>query len=105
MDRNVLIYPAQPSWTTYSTNNSRDLARLLGHTRAAAMRALRTPCTTAQLAGRVGISAASASEHAKVLRDAGLVQTMRCRRSVRHSPTPLGRNLLNGHEPAAPGPR
>ncbi len=103
LGRNALIYAAQPAWAAYSTNNSRDLAKLLGHTRAATIRSLRTPCTTAQLATRIGISAASASEHATVLRDAGLVQTVRCGRSVRHSLTPLGQSLVNGHEPAAPG--
>ena len=42
----------------------------------------------------MGISPASASEHAKVLRDANLIETRREGRSVRHSLTPLGSAML-----------
>jgi DNA-binding transcriptional ArsR family regulator len=48
----------------------------------------------------VGISPASASEHAKVLREAYLIQTCREGRSVRHSLTPLGRTILGQLRPA-----
>jgi DNA-binding transcriptional ArsR family regulator len=48
----------------------------------------------------VGISPASASEHAKVLREAYLVQTCRAGRSVRHSLSPLGRTILGQLRPA-----
>ena len=75
---------------------SDSLAALLGPTRAAVLRTLREPHGTAALAGAVGISPASASEHAKVLRDANLIETRRNGRSVRHSLTPLGRTML-GH--------
>lgn len=75
---------------------SDSLAALLGPTRAAVLRTLREPHGTAALAGAAGISPASASEHAKVLRDANLIETRREGRSVRHSLTPLGRTML-GH--------
>jgi DNA-binding transcriptional ArsR family regulator len=52
-----------------------------------------------ELAGVVGISPASASEHAKVLRDANLIETSREGRAVRHSLTALGRTFL-GQLPA-----
>jgi DNA-binding transcriptional ArsR family regulator len=93
----ALIYPARPTGMPDSANGSPDLAGLLGRTRAAALRALRDPCGTAELAARLGISAPSASEHATALRGADLIQTARRGRSVRHSLTPLGRSLLNGY--------
>ena len=74
-----------------------DLAGLMGQTRAAVLRALRTPRSTAELAACVGTSAPSASEHATALRASGLVQTVRRGRGVNHSLTPLGRSLLNGN--------
>ncbi|MGH3196542.1 MAG: ArsR/SmtB family transcription factor, partial [Streptosporangiaceae bacterium] len=81
-----------------------NLATLIGPTRAAVLRALREPHGTATLAGAVGISAASASEHAKVLRDACLIETRREGRSVRHSLRPLGRTVLGQLQPAAEKP-
>ena len=47
-----------------------------------------------------GISPASASEHAKVLRESFLIDTRREGRAVRHSLTGLGHSLL-GQLPAA----
>ena len=76
------------------------LAALLGPTRAAVMRALAAPRGTVELAGVVGISPASASEHAKVLREVYLIETLRDGRAVRHSLTALGRTML-GQLPTA----
>ena len=76
------------------------LAALLGPTRAAVLRALRLPRGTVDLAAAVGLSPASASEHAKVLREAYLSQTCREGRSVRLSLTPLGRTILGQLRPA-----
>jgi Helix-turn-helix domain len=78
------------------------LAALLGPTRAAVLRALAAPRGTVELAGVVGISPASASEHAKVLREVYLIETLRAGRAVRHSLTALGRTML-GQLPAATG--
>jgi DNA-binding transcriptional ArsR family regulator len=94
---NALIYAARPAVTAEEGNQSGNLAGLLGHTRAAVLRALRTPRSTAELAACVGTSAPSASEHATALRASGLVQTVRRGRGVNHSLTPLGRSLLNGN--------
>ncbi|MGC0314404.1 ArsR/SmtB family transcription factor [Kitasatospora acidiphila] len=70
------------------------VAVLLGRTRAAVLRlTLREP-TTSQLATTLGVGLASASEHARALRRAGLVSTARTGRSVRHSCTQLGHRLL-----------
>jgi DNA-binding transcriptional ArsR family regulator len=93
---NALIYPARSAPTAYASGETSDLAGLLGRTRAATLQALRAPCSTLELAALVGTSPSSASEHAKALRTAGLVETTRHGRSVRHSLTPLGWSLLNG---------
>ncbi|MEV6767806.1 winged helix-turn-helix domain-containing protein [Nocardia sp. NPDC051030] len=79
---------------------SRDLSALLGRTRAAVLEAIADGGGTNVLAGRLGISPASVSEHAAVLRAAGLVVTVRARTGVRHELTPLGAALLG-----APGGR
>jgi DNA-binding transcriptional ArsR family regulator len=52
-------------------------------------------CLTKELARLAGVAPASASEHATVLRKAGLIETVRGRRGVQHSLTGLGINLLN----------
>ncbi|MFI1400569.1 winged helix-turn-helix domain-containing protein [Streptomyces sp. NPDC020681] len=73
------------------------LAALLGRTRAAVLHTLADPAghTTKQLAQHLGISPASASEHATSLRAAGLVTSLRHANTVRHTTTPLGTTLLS----------
>lgn len=70
------------------------LAALLGHSRAAVLEVIAEGVTTGQLARRAGLSPASASEHASVLRGAGLVATRRSGRSSHHTLTDLGFELL-----------
>ena len=94
---NALIYAARAAILADEASQSHNLAGLLGQTRAAVLRALRTPRSTTELAACVGTSAPSASEHATALRASGLVQTVRRGRGVNHSLTPLGRSLLNGN--------
>lgn len=78
-------------------DGDRPLAALVGQTRADALAGLREdPCTTGELAARLGISAAGASQHASVLRRAGLITTRRNRRSALHIVTELGVFLLDG---------
>jgi DNA-binding transcriptional ArsR family regulator len=91
---NVLVYAASPNGQAAALDASDTLATLIGPTRAAVLRALAEPRGTVDLAVTVRISPASASEHAKVLRDAYLIETRREGRSVRHSLTPLGRTVL-----------
>jgi len=93
----VLSYAAQPNGRPASDNGTASnldgpdrLAALVGPTRAAVLRALREPRGTGELAAAVRISPASASEHAKILRDASLIETRREGRGVRHSLTALG---------------
>ncbi|MFK3982187.1 ArsR/SmtB family transcription factor [Micromonospora sp. NPDC050397] len=81
---------------------SRALAALLGRTRANALDVVgQGACTTGQLAGRLGVSLANASEHATVLRQAGLLSTSRRGRAVLHTLTPLGADLLDGRHAGA----
>jgi DNA-binding transcriptional ArsR family regulator len=75
-------------------SNEQALSALVGHTRAAALQALADSCTTSELARRLNISAAGASQHATVLREAGLITTCRNRNTVLHALTPLGVALL-----------
>ncbi|MFC9268270.1 ArsR/SmtB family transcription factor [Streptomyces zhihengii] len=70
------------------------LESLLGRTRAAALRVTAQGCTTTELARRLGVSAAAASQHATVLRRAELITTRRRGGSVLHLVTPLGLALL-----------
>ena len=73
------------------------LTALLGRTRASVLDILATvPSTTSELAQRGGMSLSSASEHASVLRAAGLVASHRRGTAVVHSATPLGLQLLGG---------
>ncbi len=98
---------AQAIWVAGRLPTSRALAALLGDTRAAALAVISGSCTTTELARQLGISPATASHHATVLRSAGLVMTQRLGSAVLHTPTPLGTQLLNGQAagpaPAAPG--
>ncbi|WP_448324000.1 winged helix-turn-helix domain-containing protein [Streptomyces sp. DSM 41493] len=79
------------------------LAALLGRTRAAVLSSIaeHPGRSTSELAAFVDISPASASEHATVLRAAGLISTARHRNTALHTITPTGSALLNA--PAATG--
>ncbi|WP_129782790.1 ArsR/SmtB family transcription factor [Promicromonospora panici] len=78
------------------SDGGRRLVALLGRTRAAVLRVLGTGATTSEIAQRLEISPASASEHATVLRNAGLIASGRERNTVIHALTPLGQTLLDG---------
>ncbi|WP_256104275.1 winged helix-turn-helix domain-containing protein [Streptomyces sp. ODS05-4] len=95
----VLVYPvthADAPAAAAADGGASPLGRLVGHTRSAVLRAIGHGGTTSELARRAGVSLASASQHAGVLREAGLVVTMRQGSSVLHTLTPLGAALLHG---------
>ncbi|MFJ8044358.1 ArsR/SmtB family transcription factor [Kitasatospora sp. NPDC096147] len=71
------------------------LGALLGRTRAAALDVVTDGCTTTELARRLNVSPAAASQHATVLRNANLITTQRRGGAVLHTITPLGADLLN----------
>ncbi len=95
----VLVFPIEHDLTWLhrppATARERSLAALLGHTRALVLAAIAADCcTTTQLAQRAGISIASASQHATVLRDSGLITTRRRGSCVIHAITSLGTSLI-----------
>lgn len=95
----VVIYPAADLDEPYTAPGDH-LAALLGAGRAAVLRSLRVPASTSGLARRLGISAPMASNHATLLRNAGLVSTTRDGKSVRHELTDVGRQLVEVNGPA-----
>ncbi|MEU8763977.1 helix-turn-helix domain-containing protein [Streptomyces sp. NPDC048659] len=93
----VLVYPVTHSEApTVREPGLPSLAKLVGHTRSAVLSAIGEGGTTSELARRAGVSLASASQHAGVLREAGLVTTLRHGNAVLHTLTPLGAALLGG---------
>jgi DNA-binding transcriptional ArsR family regulator len=90
----AIFYPASSRylWSTPPTPPS--LGRLLGTTRARILACLSTPAQTTVVARRVGVTAATASEHLAVLREARLIHSNRVGRTVTHELTPPGRALL-----------
>ncbi|MFI0485018.1 ArsR/SmtB family transcription factor [Actinomadura sp. 9N215] len=75
-----------------------DPSRVFGRTRAAVVRLLGSDgeLTTGEIASRLGVSAASASQHATALRGAGLITSERRGKTVHHALTPLGERFLRG---------
>ncbi|MEU9099978.1 winged helix-turn-helix domain-containing protein [Streptomyces sp. NPDC048361] len=96
----VLVYPIEhpmPSpGATAGQCRHHVLAALLGRTRAGVLAGLDRTATTGELACRLRISPASASEHVRALRDAGLAVSIRAGGRVIHILTPLGNTLLAG---------
>lgn len=91
--RPVLVYPIAHQPATVCSDG-RPLAALIGHTRAEVLRSVGAGVTNGQLANRVGIAQSSASEHARVLRESGLIRTDRTAGAVQHRLTALGLTLL-----------
>ena len=70
------------------------LELLLGHGRAAVLRALEQPATTTGLARRLNYAPSTVSAHLDVLARAGLVERNRVRRSVYYGLNDTGRSLV-----------
>jgi DNA-binding transcriptional ArsR family regulator len=98
----VVVYPVDHDveWlqTMSEVPDCAALARLLGDTRAAVLRATQSARTTGDLARLLGVSAPAISHHTAVLRDNGLIDSRRVANKVLHTLTPLGATLL--HAPA-----
>ncbi|MEV6653995.1 winged helix-turn-helix domain-containing protein [Streptomyces sp. NPDC051219] len=106
----AVSYPAYPNQqrpleltipaSTPGQDRSPAVSSLLGRTRTAVLTTIaeHQGCTTKELAARAGIAPASASEHATVLREAGLARSLRHRNSVLHTLTPLGLAVLNARQ-------
>ena len=92
----TLVYPALRG-VVPEDPLQRDLAPLLGRSRLAVLRLTVAGATTSELARRAGISPATASQHATVLRNSGLIASRRHGNLMVHSLTDLGARLLGGH--------
>jgi DNA-binding transcriptional ArsR family regulator len=98
-----LVFPASPDLSAriHLWDGGRSagmaLSALIGRTRAVMLGSIGDGCTTSQLASRAGVSVAAASQHATVLRAAGLITTRRNGVAVLHALTPLGTELLTGN--------
>ncbi|MGY0063680.1 winged helix-turn-helix domain-containing protein [Streptomyces sp. LZ34] len=94
-DADLTLPPTDTARALSTVPNS--LTALLGHTRAIVLWTIahHPGCTTTELARHAGISPASASQHATVLRTAGLTTTTRHHNTALHATTPLGTNFLN----------
>ncbi len=101
----VLVYPANRSLQLLTedlaTPQPAALGRILGRTRAAVLEeiAVSNGTTGGELARRLGISAASVSEHTATMRDANLIISQRVTNTVWHTMSPLGQALLDGRLP------
>ena len=90
----VLVYPARRPAPAPPVPRARRLGPLIGHSRLAVLLATAPGATTSEIARRVGISLGTASHHASILRDAGLIGSQRYGNLMLHRPTPLGEALL-----------
>ncbi len=96
----VLVYPIAIDAGRFhlrprrSAGPTAPLAALLGKTRAALLTAAAIGRTTTELGNHAGITPASASYHASILRDAGLIVTHRQGAAVCHRLTELGAELV-----------
>ncbi|MCT2280490.1 ArsR/SmtB family transcription factor [Micromonospora chalcea] len=97
----VLVYPVDrlagltPASGAAGSPQGEALAALIGRTRSRVLHAADEGCTTGEMARRLHISAAAASQHTTVLRNAGLLVSQRERNTVLHTLTPLGRAVLD----------
>jgi DNA-binding transcriptional ArsR family regulator len=99
----MLVHPVERDldWATTAVDGQQppepgSLVALLGRTRAAVLLTIaeRPDLNTTELATALGTSPASASQHATVLREAGLVLTRRHNGSARHALSARGTVLL-----------
>jgi DNA-binding transcriptional ArsR family regulator len=98
----VLVYPVDPApgWVARggdAADHQAQVAHLIGPTRARVLEVLDTSRTTTELARVLDLTPATASRHATVLREAGLVSSERQGNRVLHTRTRLGDALLAGH--------
>ncbi|WP_344099138.1 winged helix-turn-helix domain-containing protein [Myceligenerans crystallogenes] len=104
-DGGTLVIPAAYD-VAAGQDRGEALGALLGRTRAAVLRAIQSAApTTSALARMLAITPASASEHASVLRAAGLITSDRDGRRVIHRVTALGSSLLPEARTAGGVPR
>jgi DNA-binding transcriptional ArsR family regulator len=93
----ALGYQARGTATLWAPPEDVDDGRLellLGHGRAAVLRALERPATTTELARRLSYAPSTVSAHLDLLSRAGIVERHRVRRSVYYGLNDAGRSLV-----------
>ncbi|MFG3257863.1 ArsR/SmtB family transcription factor [Streptomyces sp. NPDC048172] len=98
----VLVHPLspRPGWCAPAARpEGETLAQLIGTSRARLLETLDRPMTTTGVAEALRVALSTASRHTAVLREAGLVHSLRQGNSVLHARTPLGEALLSGGTP------
>ncbi|GAB3878066.1 winged helix-turn-helix domain-containing protein [Kibdelosporangium lantanae] len=100
----MLLYPVTPTLGWVEPAPTAKLDGLLGRTRATVLRTIaeRPYLNTTELARAAGTSPAGASQHATVLREAGLITTQRRNGAAVHSLSTLGALLLDRATPSTP---
>jgi len=81
-------------WSSQEVAADHALDDALGRTHAQLLRAIGVPATTTELAGQLGLSAATVSEHLAILRRAGLTDPRRDGRTVLYGRTAAADTLL-----------
>jgi len=91
----TLIYPARGSGLVWEPLEppGRALAALIGARRASVLVLLESPCSTTDLARRLGVGPASVSQHLTVLYGAGLIERQRVGRIVLYRRSAAGELL------------
>lgn len=95
----VLVHPLSPApgWLERRHHDGdAPAAQLIGASRAELLRILDRPMTTMDLAAALRLAPSTASRHATVLREAGLLLSQRQGVRVLHHRTRLGRAVLEG---------
>ncbi|MEE1771655.1 helix-turn-helix domain-containing protein [Streptomyces sp. JV185] len=103
--RREVLLTGESDGAVTARDRQRSLGALVGRTRAALLRALLDESTTSELADSLGVTAAAVSQHAAVLRSAGLITSRRSGSSVLHTVTMLGLHLLRGESARRAGRR
>lgn len=99
--RTALLFPVPGPHDSLDTllqepdRSQEALGRLLGRTRSAILGGVVEPVSTGELAEALHVSPTSVSEHTAVLRNTGLLTTIRDGNRVQHLITGLGRALLH----------
>ncbi|MFJ4671315.1 ArsR/SmtB family transcription factor [Kitasatospora purpeofusca] len=92
----VLLHPTTGPSADRERGTADPLTGLIGSARARVLRAVgQAPCSTTELAARLGVGLSTASAHATALRTTGAITTQRQGRHVLHLVAPLGRALLS----------
>ncbi len=92
----VIVYPVHRGTRVAIDVQRTALSALIGRSRAAVLEQAASGATVSQIAKQLDISQPNATKHLAVLRDAGLLQSVRMRNATRHAITPLGQALLKG---------